>query len=254
MLYATWSAALPLDFPVLIPSLIIFAAFFVRALTGFGAALISVPLLALFFPIKFVVPMELLFEIAIGALLLRHVLHTVDFRHFGPLLVGVLLGSAVGAHILASFANDVLRIVLAVLVMAFAMYMARTAHRPLHLGISHRWGLLFGLGGGVFGGLFGMSGPLIVLYLAHQVDGKEQLRGTLILLFFVSSLWSAVLYYMNGLFHHEMFRVALYLSPAFLLATALGYIAHFHVSEPFFRIVIAVVLATSGVLLLLNGV
>ncbi len=41
---------------------ILLSAYFIRGITGFGSGLISVPLLALFLPLKFVVPLVLLLD------------------------------------------------------------------------------------------------------------------------------------------------------------------------------------------------
>ncbi len=77
-------------------SVVVFLAFFVRSMTGFGSALISIPLLALVFDLKTVVPLEALLEVAISLLLLRTVYHEIDRRTVLPMMVGVALGSLLG--------------------------------------------------------------------------------------------------------------------------------------------------------------
>ena len=63
---------------IIVGSLIIFVAFFIRSLTGFGSALVSIPLLALLFDLKFAVPLEALFEVGISILLMRKVYKFLD--------------------------------------------------------------------------------------------------------------------------------------------------------------------------------
>jgi uncharacterized membrane protein YfcA len=53
--------------------LIIFVAFFIRSLSGIGSALLSIPLLALFFDLKFVVPLEALFEVGFSLILIKKI-------------------------------------------------------------------------------------------------------------------------------------------------------------------------------------
>ena len=48
---------------------IVLFAFFFRSFSGFGGALLSIPLLALFFPLKFIVPVESVLEVALSLLL-----------------------------------------------------------------------------------------------------------------------------------------------------------------------------------------
>jgi len=77
---------------------ILLSAYFIRGITGFGSGLISVPLLALFLPLKFVVPLILLLDftasIVIGGLNFKR----VKWNEIGILIpfgvVGVVLAPA----------------------------------------------------------------------------------------------------------------------------------------------------------------
>ncbi|MFC1664698.1 sulfite exporter TauE/SafE family protein [Pseudomonadota bacterium] len=238
------------DYLVPILSLIIFVAFFVRAFTGFGAALISVPLLALFYDLKFVVPLELIFETAIGVLLIAKVYKEINFKHLWNLLVGLLLGSILGAHLLANTPNRGLQIGLGFTVLILSLYMVRFAKRPIVWKISANWGILFGLLAGTLGGAFNMSGPITVLYLSHQAIDKTQFRATLIGLFFITEIWKTVLFTYNGLFVPEMLEMTLKLAPAFLAGTILGHLSHIKVSDKNFRYTLAAVLFVAGFFLL----
>ena len=238
------------DSLALILSLIIFVAFFVRAFTGFGAALISVPLLALFYDLKFVVPLELIFETAIGILLISKVYKHINFKHMGNLLVGSLLGSILGAHLLANAPNKGLQIGLGITVFLLSLYMIRFAWRPIVWKISPHWGIVFGLSAGVLGGAFNMSGPITVLYLSHQLIDKTQFRATLICLFLITEVWKTGLFAYNGLFTPEMLEMTLMLTPAFLAGTILGHLSHIRVSDRNFRLTLAAVLLVASFFLL----
>lgn len=234
-------------------SLIIFVAFFVRALTGFGAGLIAIPLLALMYPLPFVVPMQLLFELAISCLLLPRVRREVDWAHVWRLGAGLFIGNVCGSFILANVANDLLKGVLTAVVLVFGAYLAWSADKPAVFKIGRRWGFAFGLTGGVFGGAFGMSGPLVVLYLSCQFDRKEVLRATLIGLFSIGAVWTLCAHTYNGLYSVDSFKLVGLLLPSFLLATWLGHRAHLRVSEVLFRRVVAGILVAAGLLLAFGG-
>ena len=64
-------------FIVTVGSLIVFVAFFVRSLTGFGSALVSIPFLALLFDLKFAVPMEAILEVGLSAMLMSRVYKSI---------------------------------------------------------------------------------------------------------------------------------------------------------------------------------
>ena len=73
-------------------SLIIFIAFFIRSLTGFGSALIGIPLLAMIFDLKFAVPLEALLEMGLSALLLQKIFKSINKSVIFPLIVGAIIG------------------------------------------------------------------------------------------------------------------------------------------------------------------
>lgn len=235
-------------------SAIIFVAFFVRALTGFGAGLIAIPLLALMYPLQFVVPLQLLFELAISALLLPRVWRQVDWPHITGIAIGMFIGNVTGSFILANVPNQLLKGVLTVVVLLFGAYLAWSADKAGAFKLGRRWGFPFGLTGGVFGGAFGMSGPLVVFYLSCQFDRKEVLRASLIGAFAMASCWTLCAHMWNGLYSPASFQLMAALLPAFLVATWLGHRAHIRVSEVLFRRVIAGILFVAGLLLAFGGI
>jgi len=238
-----------MDERILYGSLVIFVAFFIRALTGFGAGLIAIPVLALMYPLKMVVPLQLLFEIGVSALLLPKVWREVDWTHAVNVLAGLFIGNLTGAFVLAWVDNAILKQALVVVVFLFAGYLSWTAKTPAPWRIHARWGVLFGMCGGVFGGSLGMGGPLVVLYFSQQFARKETLRATLIGTFLFASCWTAPVHAYNGLYTRESLWVGLCLVPAFLCGTAAGHWAHLRTSEVLFRRIIAGILFLSGVLL-----
>lgn len=242
-----------LDERLLWSSAIIFVAFFVRAMTGFGAGLIAIPLMALMYPLQFVVPLQLLFELSISALLLPKVWRDVDWPQITGIAVGMFIGNVSGSFILATVPNQLLKGVLTVVVLLFGGYLAWSAGRPGGLKIARRWAFPFGLVGGVFGGAFGMSGPLVVFYLSCQFDRKEVLRASLIGAFAMASCWTLFAHAWNGLYSVESFKLMGLLLPAFLVATWTGHRAHFRVSETLFRRVVAAILMVAGLLLGFGG-
>lgn len=239
-----------MDERIIYCSLIFFLAFFVRALTGFGAGLIAIPVMALMYPLKMVVPLQLVFEVGVSALLLPKVWKDVDWPHATNVLIGLFFGNMTGAYALARVDNTILKNVLVVVVFLFAIYLTWTAKKPAPWNIRARWGLVFGMVGGVFGGSLGMGGPLVVLYLSQQFVRKENLRATLIGVFLFASSWTVPVHIYNGLYTRESLWLGLCLIPAFLIGTMAGHWAHFRTSDGLFRRIIAGILFLSGILLL----
>ncbi|MEM7028064.1 MAG: sulfite exporter TauE/SafE family protein [Chloroflexota bacterium] len=235
---------------LLISSIIIFAAFFIRSLTGFGSALVSVPLLALFFDLRFVVPLEAMLEIVLSIMLLRSVYRDISKTTLVPLILGAIVGSLVGTYILSAFTDILLKRLLGLVVIVFALNHLRGGANKQTKDIAVGWGAVAGVIGGIFGGLFGASGPPYVLYLTQKLAHKSVLRASLIGLFTFDYGWRVVIFTATGLIDTQMILFGLYLIPALALGAFLGHRVHFQISEVRFKQIVSGVLICSGLLLL----
>lgn len=227
---------------------IVLFAFFFRSFSGFGGALLSIPLLALFFPLKFIVPVESVLEVALSLLLVPGSIRKVDRANLLRLLAGAVPGSLVGVFLLASWANRYLEIILGIAVIGVGLFFLRNT--PSQAVLSSRWGLVAGVAGGLLGGMFGTSGPAYVAFLSSQALDKAAFRATLIVLFAVEYAWRLGLYAHQGLLDIQGLQLALSLLPALVAATLLGHFVHLRVGERAFRRWVAVFLLVSGCLCL----
>ena len=234
---------------VIVAQCIILFAFFFRSLTGFGGALLSIPLLGIFFPLKFIVPMEAVLEVALSAGLISSVIRRVDKTQLRQLLPGVLIGSLLGVYFLGFFVDQYLKLMLGVVIIVVALNLLRKTQR--NLTALSGWGLSAGIMGGVLGGLFGTSGPAYVAYLSSQTLEKEVFRATLIFIFAVEYSWRLALYAWEGLLGYDELEFAFFLGPALILSTVLGHFLHIRISEHLFRRVVAILMLGSGIVCLL---
>ncbi|MCB0062425.1 MAG: sulfite exporter TauE/SafE family protein, partial [Caldilineaceae bacterium] len=113
-------------------SIIVFIAFFIRAMTGFGSALISIPLLALLFDLKTVVPLEAILEVAISLLLLRTVYRDIDRRTLIPMIIGVALGSLLGVYGLTTVETPIIKRIFGVAIIGYALYLATNQRETVY--------------------------------------------------------------------------------------------------------------------------
>jgi hypothetical protein len=81
---------------------VIFFASIVRSAFGFGEALIAVPLLALFLPIRVAAPLAVLISVVIAAVILAQDWRKVHLRSSGWLFIPTLAGIPVGIWLLRS--------------------------------------------------------------------------------------------------------------------------------------------------------
>lgn len=176
---------------------ILLAAYFIRGITGFGSGLIAVPLLALFLPLQFVVPLVLLLDFTASLALGGVHFKRVQWREVGVLIPFSLVGVVLGTSLLVHLPQTPMLIALALFVFVFAVRSVLNLHGEKT--VSRLWALPASLTGGTVGGLFGTGGPPYVIYLAHRIREKGELRATLSAVFFIEGLTRIASFLIAGL-------------------------------------------------------
>jgi uncharacterized membrane protein YfcA len=162
-------------------------AYFIRGISGFGSGLVSVPLLALVFPLPIVVSFILLLDFTASLVLGGVNFRQVRWDEVKPLVPFSIVGVALGTTLLINLPKTPLLIGLGVFILAFAVRSLLNVHGDKR--VSRWWALPASLTGGTVGGLFGTGGPPYVIYLAHRLKDKGQLRATLSGVFFLEGLF-----------------------------------------------------------------
>ncbi len=232
-------------------SSIIFVAFFIRAVSGIGSALLYIPLLALFLELKIVVPLGALLEVGFSLLVIKSLISHMRKDIILYVVVGCALGSLAGVFLLKSLPNSILQIALGCTVIVFALYLLKPNYQDGR-DISHYWGVAAGALGGILGGLFGTSGPPVAWYLAYRLRTKDVLRATLIGLLALDFAWRVAIYTATGMITIEVLKLGLLFLPAMALGTYMGHRSVKRISELRFRQIVAFILVCSGLLLLLK--
>ena len=155
----------------------VFAGYVVFGATGFGAAPITIPVLAHFLPLPAVLGITTLLDFGSGVALGFHTRREAERRELALLIPFTLAGVALGVTLLVNLPRTATLGALGVFVCAYAVYgMLRPAPaRPL----TRRWAAPAGLASGVFGALFGVGGPPYAVYLAARIREAARLRATI---------------------------------------------------------------------------
>jgi hypothetical protein len=176
---------------------ILLTAYVIRGITGFGSGLIAVPLLALFLPLTFVVPLILVLDFTASIVIGGFNLQRVRTRELLVLVPFGVVGVLIGTHLLVNLSPTPMLIALAIFVFLFAMKSLFYLHgeKP----ISQWWALPAALTGGTVGALFGTGGPPYVIYLTHRIQNKSDLRATFSALFFTEGITRIISFFVAGL-------------------------------------------------------
>ncbi len=206
---------------------ILLAAYLIRGITGFGSGLVAVPLLALFMPLQFVVPLVLLLDftasLVIGGLHFKR----VQWGELGVLVPFGIVGVIAGTSLLVKLPPGPMLFALSAFVFIFAVRSLFNIRgdKPASRG----WAVPAALTGGTVGALFGTGGPPYVIYLSHRIRDKSDLRATFSALFFFEGLTRIVSFLVAGLLLTAQVWIAYIVAlPLVLGALYLG--GHMHVS------------------------
>lgn len=166
---------------------VLLLAYFIRGISGFGSGLVSVPLLALVFPLSLVVPAILLLDFTASLVLGGVNFRQVRWDEVKPLVPFGMIGVALGTTLLVSLPREPLLIALGIFILIFALRSLLNLHgdKP----VSRKWAAPASLAGGTVGGMFGTGGPPYVIYLQHRLQDKGELRATLSGVFFLEGLF-----------------------------------------------------------------
>lgn len=200
--------------------LIFFLATFIRSTFGFGEALVGVPLLALFIPVKVAAPVAVLVSITIAAVVLVQDWRDVHLRSAGQLVASTAFGIPLGLLLLKLAPEPAVKAFLGIVILAFSFYSLRSG-LPRRLDDDRLAGV-FGFAAGVLGGAYGMNGPPLAIYGAMRRWSPAQFRATLQGYFLLASLAGLAGYWSAGLWTPALNRYFLLSLPAVLIAVPLG--------------------------------
>jgi len=232
---------------------VVTSAYFIRGITGFGSGLISVPLLALSYPLTFAIPLILALDftasIALGGINRKQ----TEWSEIKVLLPAGLIGGVIGIVALLKLPPTPVLVALGVFTMFFGF---RNVFGLQPVGQIHKgWAIPAGFAGGATGALFGVGSPPYVMYLSRRLSDKSTMRATFSWLIAVDGaarlIWLAIA---GLLFDHELLiAYAVCLLPmAFGLYT--GNKVHLDITSDGMLKTVGTLLVISGALLFLKAV
>ncbi|MBO0612162.1 MAG: hypothetical protein RL122_2648 [Pseudomonadota bacterium] len=231
---------------------IVVLAYFIRGITGFGSGLIAVPLLALFLPLTFVVPLILLLDFTASLVMGGLDLKRVQWREVGMLIPFSLIGVIVGTQLLVNLPLTPMLLILAAFIAVFAVrsLLNLKGEKP----VSAWWAIPASFTGGTVGGLFGTGGPPYVIYLNHRIQDKTLLRATFSALFFIEGAVRIVTFFVAGLLMAQtVWWNALFALPLMLGALWVGGHVHTGLTQTHMTRLIGVLLLLASLSLTLKA-
>ena len=176
---------------------IAFAGALIFGITGFGAALITIPLATHLVSLKFALALFVLADL--GAALsvgLENPKNAVR-AEWTRLVPMILVGTALGVTLLVNLPREAGMLLLGLFVLAFGVFTLLPQARSRI--IAPGWAWLAGFAGGITSTVFGAGGPPYAIYLSQRGLTKEQYRATMGFATLTSISLRAIAFALTGL-------------------------------------------------------
>jgi uncharacterized membrane protein YfcA len=193
----------------------------VRGFSGFGSALIYMPLVAAIYEPRIAAVTLLLIDFVASAPFALREVRNCTWREVLPIYLAAAVAIPVGTLVLKLTDPVVLRWCMALLVLSLLAILLsgwRYHGRP-------RWPVTIGVGlfSGFSGGAVQVSGPAVIMYwLGTDTNSAATVRANMMVYFLLTGATLCVAYFWQGLISAEGAALALFLGIPFVLAMVVG--------------------------------
>ena len=232
---------------------VVFAAFFLKGIAGFGNTLIVNGGLAFIRENRFITPIDTLLGLPVNIFMLVREWKYINFSIVIPLFLSVSAGIIPGIYLLDTVNDRILKSILAIVLLFISIDFFRTS-KSVRNEFRYLKILIISTGfvSGILTGLYGI-GVLVPAVLSKSGLNKRAFRGSLCFIFTAESILRITGYIYKGIINPDIFYNFLYLLPTAASAVLLSRIADRRVDDNMIRKIVVVVLIISAMMLLIKN-
>jgi uncharacterized membrane protein YfcA len=193
---------------------------FVRGFSGFGSALIYIPLISAVYEPRIAAPTLLLIDVIGSAPFTIREFGRCNWREVGPITVAAAIAVPVGVMALVLINPIVLRWIIAVLVLTLLAVLVSgwRYHGKPTLPVTAGVGLIAGLGSGALQ----IAGPAVIVFWLGGASDAITVRANLMVFFFLMDFITGIAFAVKGILTPEVIALALLLGVPFIAAMRFG--------------------------------
>lgn len=239
---------------MVLSALALFAGGAVKGLVGIGIPLVSLSLLSLFLPLADAVvllPVPIIVANVWQSIVTPHFVSAI--RRFWPLVLAMLIGTVVGAHVLAALDAASLNLLVGTLVVLFALSSFMNPELRLPARFERGVGIVAGVVAGFMGGISALFGPPIILYLASLGLDRETFVGVISSIYLCSAVGLVIVFGSVGVMSQAQLVESAVASVPLMLGVWAGQRYRGGIREAVFRKLLLVVVLGVGVRLIVLG-
>jgi hypothetical protein len=221
-------------------------------ITGFGAALITIPLATYFVPLPFALALFALGDLAMALSVGLENPKNAVRSEWTRLVPMILAGTALGVTLLVNLPRQAGLLLLGLFVFSYALY---SLFGGMRAGIiAAGWAWAAGLAGGITSAVFGAGGPPYAIYLSHRGLTKEQFRATMGFATMTSISLRVAAFLITGLLlQMEVWKAALAVVPAAFAGILIARRAFIRISRETLMKAVSLMLLVSGASLVVRA-
>ncbi len=228
-----------------------FGSAFVRGLTGFGMAILLVPILALALSPVHAVLLTNFLSVFIGLSEIRRLLRNAE-RSAWIIIALVAVTTPLGLYALSLTTPAIARVVIAFIALSafVAILLPRRGAMDHHPATTGGVGILSGL----MTGYAGMPGPPVVPYYVGRDIARETAKASMLLIFTCASSAGLVSGAALGVLEWNLALLAALLFPAVLVGNRLGDRLSGRIADRTWRVCVGVVLGAAALAALIKAI
>jgi hypothetical protein len=232
---------------------IAFLGALIFGVTGFGAALVTIPLATHFVPLKFALALFVLADLAAALSVGLENPKTALRAEWTRLVPMILVGTALGVTLLVNLPRAAGMLLLGLFVLAYAVF-TLLPHARSRI-VAPAWAWVAGFAGGITSTVFGAGGPPYAIYLSQRGLTKEQFRATLGLATLTSISLRLIAFVITGLLlDPDVWIKAIAVVPACLLGIWVARRVFLRLSRDALMRAVALLLLATGTSLIFRAV
>ena len=230
---------------------IIALGYIVFGITGFGASLITIPVLSHFYPVPFVLALAGVLDLGSALVLGIRRRRDAAIAEIKWLIPFSIVGAVLGVTLLVSLPRDATLLALGVFIGGYGLY--GLVQRTTTSVVAQAWAPVAGALGGATGTLFGMGGPPYLIYLTRRIFDKGRLRATMSVMVSFSLITRLIVFAAAGLLLQPYLMSALiWFVPATAFGLWLGNRLHVGISHEILLRILYLVLVGCGLSLIVR--
>lgn len=219
----------------LISILVILMASLLKGMTGFGFALLALPILTIFFPMQALVPAMTLFNLFTSLYILANIKLKIEYKYLLPMLLASFIGIPAGVQILQYLPERTMELTTGISIFSLSMVFLLSGNKEIPESRKKKPIVFAGFLSGFMASSMSIGGPPIALAMNRKGYTKERFRKMFALVSVINAVIATVLYVAKGIFVAFSLKFAAFLFPVMLIGSKLGDVLSNRVNQVQFK-------------------